>query len=167
MSSDDFEIEGLDALLENLNRLPKTFGEFALEDAGRYALIPFLMTVRGLAPTDNPTETPKRAPYTLRDSYIISTRLNERQTRLNKKPNYVEVHAGTNDPVGTWREFGHFIAARKQQFGTSSAPGMSLTWVPPQPHVGPAWQATRPEVLKRAASEMARNLDLAVRAMKT
>jgi hypothetical protein len=156
--NDSVDIEGLDQLLANLNSLPEAWSKPALEDAGRFALLPFLNTVRQLAPADDPADTPDRPAYKLRDSYIISTFLNERQERLNRHPKFVEVHAGTNDPVGTWREFGHFIVPP----GT----GMPSAWVAPQPHVAPAWQATSSTVLQRAASEMARNLDLSVRALK-
>lgn len=158
MTSAEADIDGMEQLLHNLSRLPDAWSRAALEDAGRFALVPFLTSVRQLAPADDPADTPDRPAYKLRDSYIISTRLNERQEKQNRNPKYVEVHAGTNDPTGIWNEFGHFIR--------SSPHGAAVRWVMPQPHVGPAWRATASVVLRRAGQEMSRNLDLSVRALK-
>lgn len=167
-----YEIDGLDELIANLTKLPEAFGKFALEDAGRYALVPFIATVRELVPVDDPKETKKRKYAHLRDSYIISTNLNARQKKLNKNPKYVEVYAGTADPIGHLIEFGHFAVGRLMKGRNKKGEIVGLrdtgkvhSWVPPQPHVGPAWTVTAPEVLQRAASEMERNLDNAVRAM--
>lgn len=153
MSGGDFTMEGLDALLDTLNALPPQMGKNAMERAGKRALEPFLVVVKDIAPSDDPSETPDRPAYAYRDSFIISTKLNERQGKIQRRSghNYTEVYAGTNDPVGTWLEFG-FMHRR----------GDSLTWVPPQPHVSVAWNVSAGDVLGEAAIALAEELDAAL-----
>lgn len=153
MSGGEFTMEGLDALLDTLGALPDQMGKNALERAGKRALVPFLTTVKDIAPTDDPGETPDRPAYAYRNSFIISTKLNEQQSKLRRRAgkNYAEVYAGTNDPVGTWLEFG-FMHRR----------GDSLTWVPPQPHVSVAWNVSAGDVLGEVAIALADELDAAL-----
>lgn len=156
--SEEFKMEGLDALLDTLNALPEQMGKNALERAGMRALQPFLVVVKDIAPADDPSATPDRPAYAYRDSFIISTKLNERQAKITRRAgkNYAEVYAGTNDPVGTWLEFG-FMHRR----------GDSLSWVPPQPHVSVAWNVSAGDVLGEAAVALADELDMALtRAVK-
>ncbi|WP_163000311.1 hypothetical protein [Sphingobium yanoikuyae] len=150
MTNAAYGVDGLEALLDTLNALPREMGKNALERAGMRALVPFIEVVKDIAPTDNPGDTPKRPAYKYRDSFIISTKLNANQTRLRRRAgkNYAEVYAGTNDYVGKWLEFG-FMHHR----------GGSLTWVPPQPHVSVAWNVTAGDVLAEAALALADELD--------
>lgn len=150
MSGGEYDMQGLDALLDTLSALPEQMGKNALERAGTRALQPFLVVVKDIAPTDDPSATPDRPAFAYRDSFIISTKLNERQSKLKRRAgkNYAEVYAGTNDPVGTWLEFG-FIHRR----------GESLSWVPPQPHVSIAWNVTAGDVLGECAIALADELD--------
>lgn len=150
MSGGQYDVQGLDALLDTLYALPEQMGKNALERAGKRALQPFLVAVKDVAPTDDPSDTPDRPAFAYRDSFIISTKLNERQSKLKRRAgkNYAEVYAGTNDPVGTWLEFG-FIHRR----------GESLSWVPPQPHVSIAWNVTAGDVLGECAIALADELD--------
>ncbi|SEI68298.1 Bacteriophage HK97-gp10, putative tail-component [Sphingobium sp. AP50] len=151
--SGEFKMEGLDALLNTLNALPKQMQKNALERAGKRALQPFLAVVKDIAPTDSPSDSPDRPAYAYRDSFIISTKLNERQAKIKRKAGNTraEVYAGTNDPVGTWLEFG-FMHKR----------GDTLTWVPPQPHVSVAWNTTAGDVLGECAIALAEELDAAL-----
>lgn len=153
MSGGTFDMQGLDALLDTLSALPDQMGKNALERAGKRALEPFLAVVKDIAPTDDPSASPDRPAYKYRDSFIISTKLNERQSKITRRAgkNYAEVYAGTNDPVGTWLEFG-FMHKR----------GASLSWVPPQPHVSVAWNVTAGDVLGEAAIALSEELDAAL-----
>lgn len=153
MSGGAYEVEGLDALLDTLNALPEQMGKNAMQRAGARALEPFLAVVKDIAPADDPSETPDRPANAYRNSFIISTKLNERQSKLKRRQSktYTEVYAGTNDPVGTWLEFG-FMHRR----------GDSLSWVPPQPHVSVAWNVTAGEVLGEVVIALSDELDSAL-----
>lgn len=153
MTSGDFTMEGLDALIDTLGALPDQMGKNALERAGARALVPFLEVVKDIAPADNPADTPDRPAHKYRDSFIISTKLNRSQTRAARRAgkNYAEVYAGTNDFVGKWLEFG-FMHHR----------GDTLTWIPPQPHVSVAWNVTAGDVLAEAAIALSEELDAAL-----
>lgn len=153
MSGGTFDIQGLDALLDTLNALPVQMGKNAMERAGKRGLEPFLTTVKDIAPTDDPSASPDRPAFAYRDSFLISTKLNERQSKRTRRAgkNYAEVYAGTNDPVGTWLEFG-FMHRR----------GDSLTWVPPQPHVSVAWNVSAGDVLAEVTIALAEELDNAL-----
>jgi hypothetical protein len=150
MTGGEYDMQGLDALLDTLGALPEQMGKNAMERAGKRALQPFLAVVKDVAPTDDPSESPDRPAFAYRDSFVISTKLNESQSKLKRRAgkNYAEVYAGTNDPVGTWLEFG-FIHRR----------GDSLSWVPPQPHVSVAWNVTAGDVLGECAIALAEELD--------
>ena len=150
MSGGAYDLQGLDALVDTLNALPEQMGKNAMQRAGKVALEPFIAVVKDIAPTDDPTETPDRPAHAYRDSFIISTKLNERQAKITRRAgkNYTEVYAGTNDPVGTWLEFG-FMHRR----------GHSLSWVPPQPHVSVAWNVTAGDVMGELSIALAQELD--------
>ncbi|UZW54056.1 hypothetical protein NUH86_10970 [Sphingobium sp. JS3065] len=125
------KVEGLAALDFALGQLPKSTARAALVRAGKKALEPFIDDVRSLAPVDaDPQSTPNRPPGTLRDSYVIGTRLNKSQAKMARKEgkNFAEVYAGTNDPAGIQAEFGNAHQA-------------------PQPHARPAWDGVQKEVL--------------------
>ncbi|EQB03682.1 MULTISPECIES: hypothetical protein [Sphingobium] len=124
-------IEGLAALDFALGDLPKSTARATLVRAGKKALEPFIDDVRHLAPVDaDPESTPNRPPGTLRDSYVIGTKLNKSQAKTARKEgkNFAEVYAGTNDPAGIQTEFGNAHQA-------------------PQPHARPAWDGVQKEVL--------------------
>lgn len=150
MSGGAYDLQGLEALLDTLNALPEQMGKNAMQRAGATALEPFLAVVKDIAPMDDPSASPDRPAYAYRDSFIISTKLNERQGKIKRRTgkNYTEVYAGTNDPVGTWLEFG-FMHRR----------GDSLSWVPPQPHVSVAWNVTAGDVLGELSIALAHELD--------
>lgn len=124
--------EGLADLDHALGELPKATARNVLVRTGKKALEPFLEEVRANAPvSSNPAATPKRPQGTLRDSYVIGTKLNKTQARNVRREgkNFAEVYAGTNDPAGVQNEFGN-------------------THMAAQPHAVPAWEATKREVLK-------------------
>lgn len=153
MNGGAFDMQGLDALLDTLNALPEQMGKNALQRAGARALQPFIAVVKDIAPTDDPSETPDRPAYQLRESFFISTRLNDRQAKFTRKAgkNYAEVYAGTNDPVGHLIEFGHIRVAK--------ARGTAIGWVPPQPFVSVAWNVSAGDVLGECAIALAEELD--------
>lgn len=127
------KVEGLAGLDNALAELPKATARNTLVRTGKKALEPFLADVKAMAPVDeDPASTPKRAPGTLRDSYVIGTKLNKTQKRTVRREgkNFAEVHAGTNDPAGVQTEFGNEHQAA-------------------QPHARPAWDGTKQETLKR------------------
>lgn len=125
------KIEGLAGLDHALGELPKATARAALVRAGKKALEPFLADVKAMAPVDaDPASTPKRAPGTLRDSYVIGTRLNKSQAKSVRREgkNFAEVYAGTNDPAGVQTEFGNEHQAA-------------------QPHGRPAWDGVKQQTL--------------------
>lgn len=125
------KVEGLSALDAALGLLPKATARNVLVRTGKKALEPFIDDVRHLAPVDaDPASTPKRPPGTLRDSYVIGTKLNKAQARFARREgkNFAEVYAGTNDLAGVQVEFGNVHQA-------------------PQPHARPAWDGVQQEVL--------------------
>ncbi len=121
------KIEGLAGLDQALGELPKSTARATLVRTGKKALEPFLADVKTLAPIDaDPANSPKRPPGTLRDSYVIGTRLNKSQRKAVRKEgkNFAEVYAGTNDRAGVQTEFGNAHQAA-------------------QPHARPAWDGTK------------------------
>lgn len=125
-------VEGLAGLDAALGQLPRATARNTLIRTGKKALEPFLADVKQLAPVDaDPANTPKRAPGTLRDSYVIGTRLNKRQTKGVRKEGkqFAEVYAGTNGPAGVQTEFGNAHQA-------------------PQPHARPAWDGVQKQTLE-------------------
>jgi hypothetical protein len=125
------KVEGLAGLDFALGQLPKATARNTLVRAGKQALEPFIEDVRQLAPVDeDPTSTPNRPPGTLRDSYVIGTRLNKSQAKTVRREgkNFAEVYAGTNDPAGIQTEFGNAHQS-------------------PQPHARPAWDGVQKQVL--------------------
>ena len=124
-------IEGLAGLDAALGQLPRATARNTLVRTGKKALEPFLADVKQLAPVDaDPASSPKRPPGTLRDSYVIGTRLNKSQTKGVRKEGkqFAEVYAGTNDPAGIQTEFGNAHQA-------------------PQPHGRPAWDGVQKQTL--------------------
>lgn len=125
------KVEGLAGLAAALAQLPKATARNVLIRTGRKALEPFIEDVRKLAPVDeNPASTPGRAPGTLRDSYVIGTKLNKSQAKSVRREgkNFAEVYAGTNDPAGVQTEFGN---AHQR----------------PQPHARPAWDGVQQQTI--------------------
>lgn len=124
-------VEGLAGLDAALGQLPRATARNTLIRTGKKALEPFLAEVKQLAPVDaDPANTPKRAPGTLRDSYVIGTRLNKSQTKGVRKEGkqFAEVYAGTNDPAGVQAEFGNAHQA-------------------PQPHARSAWDGVQKQTI--------------------
>lgn len=124
-------VEGLVGLDAALGQLPRATARNTLVRTGKKALEPFLADVKQLAPVDaDPANSPKRAPGTLRDSYVIGTRLNKSQTKGVRKEGkqFAEVYAGTNDPAGVQTEFGNAHQA-------------------PQPHGRPAWDGVQKQTI--------------------
>lgn len=132
------KIKGLGDLDFALGQLPKSTARAVLVRTGKKALVPFIEDVRQLAPVDeDPTSSPDRPPGTLRDSYVIGTKLNKSQTRQVRKEgkNFAEVYAGTNDPAGIQTEFGNAHQA-------------------PQPHARPAWDGVQQQVLDSVKDQL-------------
>lgn len=124
-------VEGLAGLDAALGQLSRATARNTLVRTGKKALEPFLADVKQLAPVDaDPANSPKRAPGTLRDSYVIGTRLNKSQTKGVRKEGkqFAEVYAGTNDPAGVQTEFGNAHQA-------------------PQPHGRPAWDGVQKQTI--------------------
>lgn len=124
-------VDGLVGLDFALGELPKATARNTLIRTGKKALEPFLTDVKHLAPVDaDPASTPKRAPGTLRDSYVIGTKLNKSQAKGVRKEGkqFAEVYAGTNDPAGVQTEFGNAHQA-------------------PQPHARPAWDGVQRQTI--------------------
>lgn len=134
----DSQVEGLKELDKLLAELPRAVARREMQQDGIGALKPFVDAVKSMAPVDaDPTNTPKRAPGTLRDSYHAGTRLNKSQAKTARREgkSFAEVYAGTNDPAGVQTEFGNAHQA-------------------PQPHARPAWEATKQEVLAGVGGRM-------------
>ncbi|MEV4934603.1 hypothetical protein [Sphingobium sp. LSP13-1-1.1] len=132
------KVEGLAALDFALGQLPKATARAALVRVGKRALQPFIDDVRQLAPVDeDPASTPNRPPGTLRDSYVIGTKLNKSQSKGVRREgkNFAEVYAGTNDKAGVQTEFGNAHQA-------------------PQPHARPAWDGVQQQVLDNIADQL-------------
>lgn len=130
------KIEGLAGLDNALANLPKATARNVLIRTGKKALEPFIQDVRQLAPVDaNPESTPNRPPGTLRDSYVIGTKLNKSQAKQVRREgkNFAEAYAGTNDPAGVQTEFGNAHQA-------------------PQPHARPAWDGVHQQVLSNVGT---------------
>lgn len=124
-------VPGLAELDFALGELPKATARNTLRRVGLKALEPFIEDVKAAAPVDDPTNTPGRAPGTLRDSYTVGTKLNKSQARMARKEgkSFAEVYAGTNDRAGIQTEFGNAHQAA-------------------QPHVRPAWDGAQKQVLR-------------------
>ena len=132
------KVEGLAALDIALGQLPKATARNVLIRTGKKALEPFIDDVRKLAPVDaDPASSPKRPPDTLRDSYVIGTKLNKSQAKEVRREgkNFAEVYAGTNDPAGVQTEFGNAHQA-------------------PQPHARPAWDGAQRQVLDGISDQL-------------
>ena len=132
------KVEGLAALDIALGQLPKATARNVLIRTGKKALEPFIDDVRKLAPVDaDPASSPKRPPGTLRDSYVIGTKLNKSQAKEVRREgkNFAEVYAGTNDPAGVQTEFGNAHQA-------------------PQPHARPAWDGAQRQVLDGISDQL-------------
>lgn len=132
------KIEGLAALDIALAQLPKATARNVLIRTGKKALEPFIDDVRKLAPVDaDPASSPKRPPGTLRDSYVIGTKLNKSQAKEVRREgkNFAEVYAGTNDPAGVQTELGNAHQS-------------------PQPHARPAWDGAQRQVLDGISDQL-------------
>jgi len=81
----------------------------------------------------------------LAGSYVVSTKLNKRQTSLARKEGRSDVimYAGTDDPAGVQQEFGN----RRHRA---------------QPHARPAWEQTKKKIFDFIASAMTSELARAV-----
>lgn len=71
----------------------------------------------------------------LKESYGVGTRLTKRQRRVSPKQSEVEVYVGPNDPAAVQTEFGN----RRQAA---------------EPHLRPAWEAKKAEVLRIIKEEL-------------
>lgn len=132
------KIPGLAGLNTALGELPRATARNTLIRTGKKALVPFLTDVKALAPIDaDPESSPNRPPGTLRDSYVIGTKLNKSQSKNVRKEGkqFAEVYAGTNDPAGLQTEFGNAHQA-------------------PQPHGRPAWDGNQKQVLDLVGKEL-------------
>lgn len=103
---------------------------------------------RALKKAADPILTAYKAGTTVKsgrlvESEVIGTKLNKRQTRLNRKmgPSEVEVHVGTTDPAGIQEEFGNAHQAA-------------------HPSLRPAWDAEGGEkALDRIGDELWTDID--------
>lgn len=130
-------VEGLKDLEKALMKFGKHttrkgVGRRVLKKAGQ----PLADRMNELAPDDESTEGG------LNTSYDVSTRLNKRQTRAQRKlgKDDVMVFVGTNDPAGLQQEFGNINHS-------------------PQPHVRPAWDSGKGEALNTIKRELAVEID--------
>lgn len=141
------KVEGLADLDRALAQLPKATARNVLIRTGKKALEPFIQDVRKLAPVDeDPSSTPGRAPGTLRDSYVIGTKLNKAQSKNARREgkDFAEVYAGTNDPAGVQTEFGN---AHQE----------------PQPHARPAWDGAQAQVIANIRTLLGGEIEAAAR----
>lgn len=138
------EVEGLAELDIALGLLPKATASNVLKRVGLKSLDNFVTIVRELAPMDDPANTPKRPPGTLKNSYHAGTKLNKSQARTAKREgkSFVEVYAGTNDPAGVQTEFGNEHQAA-------------------EPHARPAWEATQQGTIDYIAKNLMAEIDKA------
>lgn len=121
-------VDGLRELEQSLMALgkhttAKAVGRRVLKKAGQ----PIADSARSLAPDD-----PMTGGNDLRSSIAVSTKLNKRQSKMNRKltsKSAVEVYVGTNDPAGIQQEFGNVNHG-------------------PQSFMRPAWDGTKGEALK-------------------
>jgi len=131
MGNKNVKVEGLRELDAALGELGKSAARGVLRRTGIKALEPFDKRWRELAP---------RGEGNLADSGGIGTRLTKRQASLNRRAqrqngrDFVEVHAGPNNP-----------AAVPQEFGTVDHG--------PQSFARPAWDQTKNQVLEIVKTE--------------
>lgn len=118
MAQQIVKVEGLRDLEKSLAELPKSTGKAVLRKILKKAGQPIAKRANELAPNDETTQGG------LSESYVVSTKLNRRQARIQRRAGKasVEMYVGTNDPAGLQQEFGN------QNHG-------------PQSHFRPAWDA--------------------------
>lgn len=133
-------VEGLQELERSMDRLEKratrkAVGRRVLKKAGA----PLAEDMNRLAPDDPDT------PGGLSTSYSVSTKLNPRQRRMQRREGRDDVYmyVGTNDPAGIQQEFGNVIHG-------------------PQAHARPAWDAGKRRTLDIIVREMGDEIEKAV-----
>ena len=131
-------VEGLSELEDALLDLPKGLQRGVLQRVLKKAAQPIVAAARAKAPVDqDPADTPRRRPGTLRDSLHDGTKLNARQRRFAKAEgkSYAERYVGTSDPAGVPQEFGTFSNVA-------------------QPFLGPAWDEEKGMALEIVKTEL-------------
>ncbi len=128
MARSTVRLEGFKELDYALQELPKSIGKSLV----RRVLLKAGKTIAEagaanapLGPTGN-----------LKASYGVGTKLTRRQRKMNKRESPVEVHVGPNDPAAIQTEFGNEHQAA-------------------EPHLRPAWDATKNQVLDTIKTELA------------
>lgn len=142
MSAIEYQrVQGLKDLEKTLMKLEKHttrkgVGRRVLKKAGQ----PLADRMNELAPDDEQTQGG------LSTSYSVSTRLNKRQSRAQRKigKDDVMVFVGTDDPAGLQQEFGNVNHG-------------------PQPHVRPAWDSGKADALNTIKRELAVEIDKTVK----
>ncbi|UIJ43722.1 HK97 gp10 family phage protein [Sphingomonas cannabina] len=151
-------VDGLKDLDASLGELPKATARNVLRRTGLAALVPFVDAVKRLAPVDEPSATPDRPAGKYRDSWHTGTRLNKNQARQARKEgkSFVEVYAGTDDPLGILLEYG---TGEREQKSTGRETGN----VDPHPHGRPAWDETSGQVLENVKYGLGAEIDKAAK----
>lgn len=124
-------LDGAQEAIEALGKLPKTQSRTALRSVLRRAIKPIA------------ADTKANAPYLwgdLEESLVIGTKLNRRQTALNRGDKAtVEVHFGTSDPAGIAAEFGNSHQAAKPFFRA-------------------AWESGKHQALRSVSSDLGKSI---------
>lgn len=127
-------VEGLKDLEKALSQLTTATAKGVARRVLKMAAEPIAEAGRGNAPL-GPTGN-------LKASYGVGTKLTRRQRKLHKKQSPVEVFAGPNDPAAIQTEFGNDHQAA-------------------EPHLRPAWDATKEKALDIVGTELGGEIDKA------
>lgn len=125
-------VEGLKELERALKQLPQATSKTISRNVLKKAAQPVAEAGRANAPL-GPTGN-------LKGSYGVGTKLTRRQRQLHRKQSPIEVFAGPNDPAAVQTEFGNDHQAA-------------------EPHLRPAWDATKMQALDIVKTELAKSID--------
>lgn len=126
-----------------LGEFRKATAKNILKRTGIDALEPVADEMRSLAPVQDGGE------QDLKNSIAVTTKLNNRQKRLNRDPAVVEVYAGPTSPGGE----NPSPAGTQQEFGNEKHG--------PQAFARPAWDRQEGQVLERVSDGLAEQIDKA------
>lgn len=135
MAGMKFEIVGLKDIEEALKELPKATGRRVARDV--------LIEAGTVVADQGRSNAPLGPTGNLKGSYGVGTKLTRRQAGLHVKQSPVEVFVGPNDPAAIQTEFGNEHQAA-------------------EPHLRPAWDATKMRVLNIIAYRLEQKITASV-----
>lgn len=144
-----FEIEGFEALEQQLKEISQSQGKAAVRKSLKKAAKPVADAARGTAAFHDKTGK-------LRKSIAVSTRLSRRQAALQRRAGRddVMVFVGPGGAHGHLIEFGTKPHINKGKFAGTKNPGTRT-----RPFMRPAWEAHKDQSLKILIEELWKNIE--------